>query len=642
MSGIVGVWNLDGRPLSRDLLTDLVATLAHRGPDGDGAWVAGSVGLACELLRVTPEAARESQPCFSASGHTLVFDGRLDNRDELLVSLDRAAGIERDSPDPDLVLAAYEKFGEGLPERLNGDFAFGLYDPRRQRLLLARDALGVRPLYYCHRPRVFIFASEIKALLAHPEVPVRPDDEFLARFLIDDISGFEGRTCFDGVVSLPPAHVALLTVGALTRRRYWDFDPAQRLRVGSFEDAAAEFRQHFATAVRRRLRSGSPVAVSLSGGLDSSAIFCLAQRFAACPCPPVIGFSYIPPTGSPADETSFLAEIERHYSLAIERLPVQRLGLLNGSRDAVRHVETPFLDEQWNTTVTLLEAVRHRGCRVLLTGHWGDQILFDQAYLVDLVRRLSWWQALAHLREYGRWFSDSHPRWFRRRFALDLVKYSLPISLLPFLRRCRRHPRLGWYGTRLTAHLRRRRPAAWPSPVAAAAHARALYEQARSAYHVVCMEWNNKVAAAHGLEMAFPFLDRDLVAFLMGLPGEVQTWRGVPKALHREAMRGILPDPIVGRRWKADFTSLVNEGVEQDFRHVVGTVLDGVAIGRGYLRGEVIRKDLERVRQGLQGSSAAHAWRVSDLLGLELWLQVFGEGERSAAPGAVSTGGKRR
>lgn len=645
MSGIVGVWNLDGRPLPPQLLADLNTTLAHRGPDGDGAWVEGSVGLACRLLRVTPEAAQESQPCVSLSGTALVFDGRLDNREELLASLEDTRGIGRECPDAELVLAGYEIFGERLPERLSGDFALAVFDPRRRQLLLARDAMGVRPLYYHRRQHLVVFASEIKALLAHPELSARPDDELLALFLLDDIRGREGRTFFEGIWAVPPASVAIVTAGGFTVRRYWDFDPSRRTRLGSLQEYAAAFRHHFAQAVRRRLRSAHPVAVSVSGGLDSSSIFCLAHRLTAgvngCG-PSVVGFSYTPPAGSPADETRFLQEIECQYGLAIERVPVEPMGLLNGCHEAVWHVEAPFVDEQWNTQVSLLEAVRRRGCRVLLTGHWGDQMLFDQAYLVDFVRRLAWRQAGAHLGEYGRWLTDADPQWFRRRFLLDLLKYSVPAQLLAVLRRLRPRSQRSWYGARLTKHARPwRRGASGSTPVRATAHARSLYEQARSGYHVLCMEWNNKVAAAHGLEMAFPFLDRDLVALLMGLPGEAQTWQGVPKALLREAMRGVLPDPIVRRTWKADFTSLVNEGMERDFPLVVRAVCDGTAAQLGYLDRTAIREDVEGVHEGLRSASAAAAWKLSDALGLELWLQAFRAKETSVTGTAKHRGGQR-
>ncbi len=158
-----------------------------------------------------------------------------------------------------------------------------------------------------------------------------------------------------------------------------------------------------------------------------------------------------------------------------------------------------------------------------------------------------------------------------------------------------------------------------------------MYEEVRSSHHVMCMEWNNKVAAMHGLDTAFPFLDRDLLAFLMAIPGEMQTWKGVPRTLLRAAMQGNLPDAIARRTWKADFSHLVNEGAERDLPQVLrGLESDGMALKLGYVKGNVIRSELERLKDRMQGPTCEAAWSFSDLLGLELWLQVFfGENNNS-------------
>src|SRR6266849_6700258 len=268
MSGIVGMWNLDGRPVEHAVLTALSAPMAHRGPDGEGRWVQGPVGLACQLFRVTPESATETQPLVGSSGAVLVFDGRLDNREDLLASLKTSQGVRPDSPDPALVLGAYEAFGDRFPERLNGDFALGLFDHRRRQLLLARDAMGVRPLYYCRTRETFLFASEIKALLAHPLVSRRPDDDQLAEFLLGGPArDNQGFTFFRGVSSVLPGYFVIATPQEFAARRYWDFDATRRTRLGSFQEYAAGFRYHFEQAVRRRLRSAHAVALGVSGGL---------------------------------------------------------------------------------------------------------------------------------------------------------------------------------------------------------------------------------------------------------------------------------------------------------------------------------------------------------------------------------------
>ena len=632
MSGIVGLWNLDGRPVEETLLVRLGERLAHRGQDA-GLWVDGPVGLACRLFRLTPESAREAQPLAHPAGPVLVFDGRLDNREELVRLLRGSVGITPDCPDPALVLAAYEAFGEDFAGRLNGDFALAVFDRRRRRLLLARDALGVRPLYYTRAGQTFLFASEIKALLAHPQVSPRPNDDLLAEFLLSGpAQDNPGLTFFEGISSVLPGHMLAVTPDGMSARRYWDFDPARRLRFRSFPDYAEAFRHHFQEAVRRRLRSAHPVAVSVSGGLDSSSIFCVAEtlrREKPQRHPALLGLTYSSTDGSPSDETPFLAEIERAYGVTLERCSTGPVGFLDGVDEAVWQAEAPMLDGMWNNTRAFLEHVRGRGARVLLAGHWGDHVLFEQAYLIDLVRRGAWLEAGRHLREFPRWATDTDPGHFRRGFLNDLIRYHVPEALLPALRRLRgalsrTKADRPWYAREFTE--RARRVASRRSENGtrfASFHARTLYHLLRSRYHVLSMEWQNKVAAAHGLEAAFPFLDRDLIGFLMAIPGEMQTWQGVPRAILREGLRGVLPEAIAHRRSKGDYAHLENAGMEQEYPEVRRRLQAGWASRLGYVNDDVLRAELARLPGRFGGPDCEATWRVSDLFALELWLQVF-------------------
>ena len=633
MSGIAGLWNRDGQPVGKALLVRLGERLAHRGPDAAGLWRDGPMGLACRLFRVTPEAAHETQPLAHPSGAVLVFDGRLDNREELLALLDESPEISSDSPDPALALAAYEKFGEEFAGRLNGDFALAVFDRHRRRLVLARDALGVRPLYYTCAGRTFLFASEIKALLAHPQVTARPDDDLLAEFLLSSpAEDNQGRTFFAGIASVPPGHAVVVTAESLRVRRVWDFDPARRIRFKSFPEYAEAFRGHFETAVRRRLRSGAPVAVSVSGGLDSSSIFCVAEalrRQDPGSCPPLLGLTYSSTDGSPSDETPFLAALEQATGTALERFPAGRVGFLDGCEEAVAHAEAPMLDGMWNNTRAYQAHVRGRGARLLLAGHWGDHVLFEQTYLIDLVRRGAWLEARRHLREFPRWATDTDPGHFRRGFLNDLIRYHVPAPLLPVLRRLRSslsRPKADrpWYAGEFTGRARRAASRRSENGTRFASfHARALYHVLRSRYHVLSMEWQNKVAAAHGLEAAFPFLDRDLVSFLMAIPGEIETWRGVPRAILREGLRGVLPEAIAHRRSKGDYAHLENAGMEQDYPEVRRRLQAGWTSRLGSVDAGVLRAELARLPGRFGGPGCEATWRVSDLFALELWLQVF-------------------
>jgi len=498
---------------------------------------------------------------------------------------------------------------------------------------LARDAIGLRPLYYCRVGDTFLFGSEIKALLAHSAVSARPNDDMLAAFLVGDrAQSCHGMTFFEGVSSVRPAHLAILTPEKFVTKQYWDFDPARQTRLASFRDYAEAFREHFTRAVRRRIRSAHPVAVSVSGGLDSSSIFCLAEslrrREPGCH-PALLGVSYTTADDTPADEKAFLLDIERDYDVVIKRLPINQSSFANGAQGEVWHVEAPFLDPQWSTTQMYLNASYHLGARVVLTGHWGDQVLFDQAYLIDLFHQLRWGEVISHLRKFSHWCPDVGSRLFKRRFLLDLIRYHVPAGLAPSLRRLRAqlspaiHDGLGY-----TEAFRNRGRRNASQPVrrgsSATAHARSLYQEARSSYHVLCMEWNNKVASMHGLEMALPFLDRDLVAFLMSTPGKMQTWKGMHKALLREGMRGTLPATITQRRGKADFTGIVNEGMEREYPHLLQSIeRDAMAVQLGYLKGDIVKKEVARLKSHGLGVNNLIAWSLQDMFGLELWLRVF-------------------
>jgi asparagine synthase (glutamine-hydrolysing) len=632
MSGIVGAWNIDGRPLDAGVLSRMSASIRHRGPDGEGRHVAGSVGFVCQHLWATPEDTGETQPVVGRAGVMLVMDGRLDNRDELLPAL----GLPPSASDAACALAAYERWEERFAEQLNGDFALALFDAAKRQLVLARDAIGIRPLYFFHNDRLFAFASEIKALLAHPDIPCRPDDEGVADFMFVSSRPLDRQdvTCFAGVAAVVPSHLVVVTANGIVSRRYWDFDTGRAIRLRSFDEYAEAFRERFAEAVRRRIRSVHPVAVSVSGGLDSSSIFCQAEtlrRAGDANCLSVAGLSYTGAAGTGADERGYLQDMEREYGVEIERFPMEPLtGLVDGADQQIRANEAPFPDCMWGVTRELHRRARAQGARVLLSGHWGDQVLFSSAYLVDLFDRFAWGEIRRHTREYESWFSKAEVRVLKRRFIVDVARSHLPPALGPPLKWLRRRLMREVRSTSsFSASFLRRALQFANRPSTAgdgfhSAQARALYLEARSKYHVQCMEWNNKIGALHGLDAAFPFLDRDLLAFLMAIPGEVQNRNGVPRALLREAMRGVLPEPVRARTWKADFSAVGNGGVARDVA-AIGRALGPASLGvrLGYLDPARLAPEVARIGSQLEGPECLNSWDLADLYGLEMWLQVF-------------------
>ncbi len=515
--------------------------------------------------------------------------------------------------DAALVLAAYRQLGEGAISRLNGDFALALVDADRGQLLLARDVMAARALYYCPLPDAVLFASDIKPILADPRVSAAPDEDALADLLLNNWCD-DHRTCFKGIYSVPPGRTVVVARDRIAIREHWAFDPSRQIRYRSFDEYREVFRALFEQSVRRRLRSTDPVAITVSGGLDSSAIFCQAAALAARESLPVRlrGVAMTFPAGSPADEQRFLDEIERIHDVPIDRLPISHLEFLTGADAVVRQLEMPSLVPHSQTE--MFGHIRRAGCRVLLHGFFGDQMLSERGYLVDLVRHGQWMRARRELRELAAWSTDEEPRVFEEEFRARLLRSMPPRWLFRFAkRRARRWRARTRYSPVFTKAFRDRAgarewtrglpPARFPTE-----HTEQCYRHATAGHYVRNVRLESGIGSMHGVDVRYPFRDRDLVAFLMAIPGEIVNWQGVPKGLLRHALAGVLPDAIRERRWKADFTELN--------RRPAGRLpADAFAIRAGFVDGTVLETN----------DADTSDWERPNPLGLELFLRNFFE-----------------
>ena len=256
-----------------ELLPAMLGLLKHRGPDDSGIHASGDVGLGMTRLAII-DLVTGRQPMSDDTGrYWIVFNGEIYNFRELRAELMTAGRRFRTRSDTEVILQAYAVHGEACVERLAGMFAFAIWDDAERRLFLARDRLGKKPLYYWHRDRLFLFASEPKALLIHPAVGRSIDWTALHHYLAFGYTPVT-RSIFDSIQKLPPAHTATLTGGRLTQRRYWQLPRVQTAagEAATIEESAAAVRAELRAAVRRRLESDVPLGVFLSGGVDSSAV----------------------------------------------------------------------------------------------------------------------------------------------------------------------------------------------------------------------------------------------------------------------------------------------------------------------------------------------------------------------------------
>lgn len=623
MNGIFGVWHIDGRPARRSELEQSTARLTSEG-SGAICWTDGPFGLTC---RRSTSSSTEVHSSIGRSGAiACVLQGRLDDRDRLERALGTSVRGSSPCSNAAVVAAAYREYGDRTFERLHGEFACAIADLHERRLVIGHDRLGLRPLCYARFGDTFAFATDAKALLAYSGRPATPDESMLADFVLYFLAA-DGRhrTFFEGIQALPPAHCLTATSEGVSLHQYFEFSAAP-IRFRTAREYAEELHQLVSSSVRKRLSSPTPVAVAVSGGLDSSYLLCLALgaiREAPGLCPGVLGVNFDGAPGTPSDEREFIDEIERSYDVAIARIP-ERPGFASGAREDVWWSESPLVDGMGGLHHAVRRRLREAGVGRLLTGHWGDQVLVDSDYLLDLVRSGRWRELTRHRKKWGIGL-----RRLAVRFARDLFEGYARGRAARMIRRARTdldgawsHP---WFTPSFRKLLRERFSADRLPAFQGSSHGRAIWRQAHLGYFVQCMQWNVRLAAGADLDMAFPYLDCDLLQFLMGIPGEVLSLDGQPRGLMREAMRGTVPEAIRTRRHKGEFTHVVNDGILEDFELVEDLLApDALAVRFGYLDGAAIRERLDDWRAAVRGAQdAVVADRILDLCGLELMLRTF-------------------
>lgn len=557
MSGICGVWSFDGGDPD---LAAVLAQLERRGPDGTHSWADGPVALGHTLLATTPEALVEVLPLTEPdSGCTITADARIDNRDELIAALDLCGEI-RTIGDGELILRAYLKWGEDCPVQLLGDFAFAIWDPCVPRLFCARDHMGMRQLIYCHAPdRLFAFATEADALVAHPTVPKQINIGRIADFL-DGLEGIDfTSTFFDNIVRLPPAHTLSIDSSGIALRCYWELQPGPELKLNTDQDYADAFLEVFTQAVRCRLRSARPVGSMLSGGLDSNSIAAVAAaELAAARRGPLQTFSAIALGAAECAES-------KSIRTAI-RLPLFAPTVIG--RDEVRHKSAvlelmvrqcaePF-DAYMIINHAVYRAARRSGLNVVLDGAGADVILTAGNRVAGLLRRGMIRAATREARLEAEFWGRTWParkillsalwsayapaglRQLRWRLTSSVADWKMRLGRDSVSRRLARSVDLGERRSRFRRYLPRSRP----TDTAYRA------QSVRHPHLVVARERYDRVAAAFGIEPRDPFMDVRLIKFALSLPSGQLQGDGWPKAVLRRAMAGKIPEEIAWMRGK--------------------------------------------------------------------------------------------
>jgi asparagine synthase (glutamine-hydrolysing) len=553
MSGIFGAFNLDGRPVEEQCLLKMQKAMHYWGPDGSSIWSQHSVGLGHLMLFNTPESVTESLPLQNSTGHlSLTCGARLDNRDDLFRELRVPVHERGDMADSTIILMAYEKWGVECPNHLLGDWAFAVWDARKQQLFIARDHFGVSGLYYYQDNQTFLFASSLKGLLAVDDISYSLNPVGLAhRF---PKIPRNDTTCYNDIFRLTPGHSITIRSEKTNLHQYWHPDQVPDVRFQTDEQYLEAFLEIFTEAVNCRLRSYRPVGSLLSGGLDSGSIATLAANSLAQNNQQLSTFSSIPlhdtaSTVSDAqfgDESPLIQEIckaagniDAHYINANNITPMTGIKRI---LDIFEQPELGAANMYW--LVALLEKIQRQGIGTVLHGDMGNFTISwagnrDQ-YLLALLKQ---GRGLSFINELKAWQQFNHSS-MHRAIKSQLIKPLMPHVAKSYLRMLGFSNRFDILNNHFVETIVRPHEESLEKSnnlkYVASPH-REIYASYKSGLNTTPFE----LGAAFGLEIRSPAIDKRVLSFCLGIPQNQYTRDGQERLLIRRAMSGKMPQRVL-------------------------------------------------------------------------------------------------
>ena len=613
--------------------------LRHRGPDDAGIWSseegATAVGLAHRRLSIIDLSAAGHQPMSNEDGTLwLTYNGEIYNHaTELRPPLEAAGHRYRSHTDSESIIHAFEEWGERAVERFRGMFAFALWDERRERLLLVRDRLGVKPLYYAEIDGTLIFASEIKAILESGLVSPQLAPGALSEYLAFGYIAGDG-TMFRGIRKLPPGHMLIWENGRSSLTEYWrlQFRIDERSSERELQHAFADL---FEESTRLRLMSDVPLGVFLSGGLDSSAIAAVASRLIDHPLQTFsVGYESRYYSEFPyAREVARLIDADHHEIVLTSETFAEAVPRL------VWHEDEPL----WGTASVALyfvSTLAARHVKVVLTGEGSDELFagYDRYWMTALnARALSLYRMMpASGRRLLRKavFSNAVPERARRALSHTFIAYeSIPDGLILD----------NWFGVF---------PPEWQATIAGPNLARELggtdvYSARRAVFDgaegsdivdrflhldiktslVELLMKQDQMSMATSIESRVPFLDHRLVEFAATVPARFKIGRFAGKRLVKDALRDMLPASIVERK-KMGFPVPWEQWLRDDYLpSIEAMLLEPRALDRGWFTREAVRSLIAEHRDGRRNLSR----QIWALWGLETWARSFLDNDVAAA-----------
>jgi asparagine synthase (glutamine-hydrolysing) len=600
MCGIAGVVALGGGIAEHAIVERMSAVIAHRGPDEAGTYLSGPVGLGFRRLSILDLSPTGHQPMASEDGSAIVvFNGEIYNFVELRRELETLGRKFRSSGDTEVLLQAYSEWGTRCLHKLNGMWAFLIYDLKRRLVFGSRDRFGIKPLFRYRSETHVLFGSEIKAIRASGLYRGGANWSVVSSFLIDGRLDDRKDTFYTAIENVPPGSAFELQMDGTYREwRYWSLDALQSAEI---RDPPDEFAKLFEDAVRLHLRSDVPVGVHLSGGLDSTSILCAADRIRRTEKDDarLMAFSFV---SSEFDESRFIEDTVQQTRAQLIKLETTPGKLWNRLTEVLWFQDEPIHTMTALVGYELMALTRNHGIKVILNGQGADETIagypsYFRNYWHSLLRdgefRSVWGEIDTYANTYG---GD-------RRAMLAWQLYHLFRSQFPGLnrpsrlsqgRRRKRASENAWFSETLLEHL----------PQEMRAHGTASLDSAlkrsieRSPLPLY-LRVEDRNSMAHSIEARLPFLDYRLVSLLFSLPAKWKMRGHWNKYVLREAMRGRIPESVRNRVDKMGFPVPAREWFTSAlYEPMMDTLASRGTRERGIYNVPAIRRDLERHRSG--------------------------------------------
>ena len=628
MCGIVGMLRFTQEPVTGDVLKGMCAAIAHRGPDDQGIYIEGSVGLAMRRLSIIDLATGHQPMCNEDGTMWIVFNGEIYNHSSLRKQLVSRGHQFRSQSDTETILHLYEDHGRRCVEVLRGMFAFAIWDSKKRLLFVARDRLGIKPLYYYHASELFLFASEIKALLTYTGLRCEFQQAVLSEYLaFGYLSGDE--TFYKNVRKLMPGHWAEINErGDIVVEQYWDLPLSGEATEHNEKYYVSKYRELLEDAVRSHLMSDVPLGVFLSGGLDSSVVAALTTHIRRAPIE-TFSVGYAEQTYS---ELPFARSVAEHLNSIHHEICLTRGEFFNALPQLIWHEDEPIA---WPSSVALYFVARlaREHVKVVLTGEGSDETLggysryaftlknvaVDRIYRRLIPGPLRRWlqevisesrllgadlhRKLAHTflaRDGSSWSSFYFDNFFCA-FTESEQRELLSNEVIEPLLQGRSYREMEEYWQQSSGTLLRR----------------LLYTDIKSYLVELLMKQDNMSMAA-SIESRVPFLDDELVEFVFRIPERLLVKGFSGKVVLKKAAEDLLPASIV-HRTKMGFPTPWSQWL-------AGPQLDGIenlisgrrCVDRGWLKPDVIKRLFQEHRAKIRD----HSTRLWRLMNLELWFRV--------------------